>query len=134
MCSLCIISAISVQEGNKVSSTVQVSKENEGEIQGYPSKKIIPGQSFWDIKLLNDRMHEMTYTWQNQAPVSINRFLTIEYLLKDCLTKEVPRVSFLRTVIMSRGNSCELKPPKNKHSFLALMSRFILVLRGFLNL
>ena len=49
MCSLCIISAISVQEGNKVSSTVQVAKENEGEILGYPSKKIIPGQSFWVI-------------------------------------------------------------------------------------
>ena len=54
----------------------------------------------------------MTYTWQNQAPVSIKSFLTIEYLLKECITKEVPRVSFLRTVIMSRGNSCELKPKK----------------------
>ena len=78
-------------------------------------------------------MHEMTYTWQNQAPVSINSFLTIEYLLKECITKEVPRVSFLRTVIMSRGNSCELKPKKNKYSFLALMSRYILVLESFLN-
>ena len=79
-------------------------------------------------------MHEMTYTWQNQAPVSIDSFLTIEYLLKECITKEVPRVSFLRTIIMSRGNSCELKPKKNKHSLLALMSRFTLVLKGFLNL
>ena len=41
---LCIILAISVEEGKLVSSTVQVSKENEGEILGYPSKKIIPGK------------------------------------------------------------------------------------------
>ena len=57
-------------------------------------------------------MHKMTYKGQNQAPVSINSFLTIEYLLQECITKEVPLVFFLRTVIMSRGNSCELKPKK----------------------
>ena len=62
---------------------VQVSREKEVQILGYPSKEIIPGQRFWDIKQLNDRVHEMTYAWQNQAPVSANRFLTIEYLLKD---------------------------------------------------
>ena len=56
----------------------------------YPSKKIIPGQIFWDIKHLNDRMHEVTYVWQSQAPVSINSCLTIEYLLKECITEKVP--------------------------------------------
>ena len=35
--------------------------ENEGDILGYPSKKIILGQSVWDIKHLNDRMHGITY-------------------------------------------------------------------------
>ena len=53
-------------------------------------------------------MHEMAYTWQNQGPVSINSCLTIEYLLKECITEEVPCVSLLRTVIMSGGNSREL--------------------------
>ena len=72
-------------------------------------------------------MQEMAYTWQNQGPVSINSCLTIEYLLKECITEEVPCVSLLRTVIMSRGNSCELNPKKDKHICLTLMSRFILV-------
>ena len=75
-CSLCIILASSVEEGNKVSGTVQVSKENEGDIQGYPSKKIIPCQSLWDINHLNDRMLGITYIWHSQAPVSINSCLT----------------------------------------------------------
>ena len=62
---------ISVQEGNLVSSTVQVSKENEGEVLGYPSKEIIPGQRFWDIKRLNDWMHEMTY--MTKSSTSFNK-------------------------------------------------------------
>ena len=66
---------------------MQVSKENEGDILGYPSKKIILGQSVWDIKHLNDRMHGITYIWQSQAPVSINSSLTIEGLLKKCISE-----------------------------------------------
>ena len=61
LCSLCIILAISVEEGKQVSSTVQVSKQNEGEILGCPSKKIIPGQGLSDTKHLNDRMHGVAY-------------------------------------------------------------------------
>ena len=61
----------------------------------------------WSLPM-NDRMHEMAYTWQNQGPVSINSCQTIEYLLKECITEEVPCVSLLRTVIMSGGNSREL--------------------------
>ena len=57
LCSLCIILAISVEEGKYVSSTVQVSKENEGEILGCPSEKTIPGQGLWDTNHLNNRMH-----------------------------------------------------------------------------
>ena len=92
---------------------VQVSKENEGDIPGYPSKKIIPGQSLWDIKHLNDRMHGITYIWQSQAPVSLISCLTIKGLLKKCISEEVPCGFFLWTVIVNRGNSCELKPKKN---------------------
>ena len=33
-------------------------------------------------------MHEMTYIWQSQAPVSINMCLTIECLLKECKTED----------------------------------------------
>ena len=61
LCSLCITLASSVEEGNKVSCTFQVSKENEGELLGYPSKKTISFQSLRDIKHLNDRMHGITY-------------------------------------------------------------------------
>ena len=43
----------------------QVSKENEGELLGYPSKKTISCQSLRDIKHLNDRMHGITYIWQS---------------------------------------------------------------------
>ena len=50
---------------------------------------------------------------QSQAPVSINSCLTIEGLLKKCISEEVPRGFFLRTVIVNRGNSCELKTKKN---------------------
>ena len=39
--------------------------------------------------------------------------MTIEGLLKKCISEEVPRGFFLRTVIMNRGNSCELKPRKS---------------------
>ena len=113
LCSLCNTLASSVEEGNLVSCTVQVSKENEGDILGYPSKKIILGQSVWDIKHLNDRMHGITYIWQSQAPVSINSCLTIEGLLKKCISEEVPCGFFLRTVIVNRENSCELKAEKN---------------------
>ena len=112
LCSFCITLASSVEEGNWVSCTVQVSKENEGDILGYPSKKIILGQSVWDIKHLNDRMHGITYIWQSQVPVSMNSCLTIEGLLKKCISEEVPCGFFLRTVITNRGNSCELKPKK----------------------
>ena len=72
----------------------QVSKENEGELLGYPSKKTISCQSLRDIKHLNDRMHGITYIWQSQAPVSINSCLTIEGLLKKCISEEVPYFSF----------------------------------------
>ena len=65
LCSLCIILAISVEEGKLVSTTIQVSKENEGEILGCPSKKIIPGKGLWDTKHLNDRMHGIAYMWQS---------------------------------------------------------------------
>ena len=44
---------------------VQVSKENDGEILGCPSKKIIPGHGLWDTKHLNDRMHGIAYMWQS---------------------------------------------------------------------
>ena len=57
-------------------------------------------------------MHEMTYIWQSQAPVSINMCLTIECLLKECKAEEIPCAFFLRTVIVNRGNSCELKLKK----------------------
>ena len=90
LCSFCITLTSSVEEGKEVSCTVQVSKENEGDILGYPSKKIITGQSVWDIKHLNDRMHGITYIWQSQAPVSINSCLTIEGLSKKCISEEVP--------------------------------------------
>ena len=113
LCSFCFTLASSVEEGNKVSCTVQVFKKNEGDILGYPSKKIILGQSVWDIKHLNDRMHGISYIWQSQAPVSINSCLTIEGLLKKCISEEVPRGFFLRPVIVNRGNSCKLKPRKN---------------------
>ena len=39
--------------------------------------------------------------------------MTIEGLLKKCISEEVPCGFFLRTVIVNRGNSCELKPKKN---------------------
>ena len=68
-------------------------------------------------------MYEILSTWmidctdlhirQSQAPVSINSCLTIEGLLKKCISEEVPRGFFLRTVIVNRRNSCELKPKKN---------------------
>ena len=35
-------------------------------------------------------MHEMTYRWQSQAPVSINMCLTIKCLLKEYKAEEVP--------------------------------------------
>ena len=57
-------------------------------------------------------MHEMTYIWQSQAPVSINMCLTIECLLKECKAEEIPCGFFLRTVIVNRGNSCKLKLKK----------------------
>ena len=39
-------------------------------------------------------MHEMTYIWQSQAPVSINMCLTIECLLKECKAEEIPCAFF----------------------------------------
>ena len=68
--------------------------------------------SFLDINHLNDQMHEMTYIWQSQAQVSINMCLTIKCLLKEYKAEEVPYNLFFRTVIVNRGNSCELKPKK----------------------
>ena len=38
--------------------------------------------------------------------------MTIEGLLKKCITEEVPCGFFLRTVIVNKGNSCEFKPKK----------------------
>ena len=58
-------------------------------------------------------MHEMTHIWQSQAPVSINSCLTIVGLLKKRISEEVSCGFFLRTVIVNRGNSCELKPKEN---------------------
>ena len=46
--------------------------------------------SFLDINHLNDQMHEMTYIWQSQAPVSFNMSLTIKCLLKECKAEELP--------------------------------------------
>ena len=54
----------------------------------------------------------ITYIWQSQAPVSLNTYLTIKGLLKKCISEEVPCGFFLRTVIVNRGNSCELKAKK----------------------
>ena len=51
----------------------------------------------------------MTYIYDSQAPVSINMCLTIECLLKECKAEEVPYGFSLRTVIVNRENSCELK-------------------------
>ena len=59
-------------------------------------------------------MHEMTYEWQSQAPVSINMCLTIKCLLKECKAEEVPYSLFFPTAIVNRGNSCDLKPEKNE--------------------
>ena len=39
--------------------------------------------------------------------------MTIECLLKICITKELPSGSFLRTIIVYKGNSCKFKPRKN---------------------
>ena len=66
-------------------------------------------------------MHGITYIWQSQAPVSINSCLTIEGLSKKCIREEVPCGFFLRTVIVNRGNSCELKP-RIKKTFLSCVS------------
>ena len=38
--------------------------------------------------------------------------LTIKCLLKEYKAEEVPYSLFFRTVIVNRGNSCELKPKK----------------------
>ena len=69
-------------------------------------------------------MHEMTYIWQSQAPVSINMCLTIECLLIDCKAEGIPFGFFLRTIIVNGGNSCELK----------LKKKNILVLRQWTDL
>ena len=76
-------------------------------------------------------MHEMTYIWQSQAPVSINMCLTFKCLLKEHKAEEVLYSLFFRTVIVNRGNSCELMPKKNY--CLTSMSRFIPVFESFLN-
>ena len=47
--------------------------------------------------------------------------MTIEGLLKKCITEEVPRGFFLRTVIVNKGSSCELKP-RIKKTFLSCVS------------
>ena len=49
--------------------------------------------------------------------------LTIECLLKECKVP-IPIAFFLRTVIVNRGNSCELKP-KNKKTFLSCVNEQI---------
>ena len=116
LCSFCIILAISVQK--VIRSPVR------------PKFLRKMRASFLDINHLNDQMHEMTYIWQSQAPVSINMSLTIKCLLKECKAEEVPYSLFFRTV--NRGNSCELKP-KKKRSCLASMSRFIPVFKSFLS-
>ena len=51
--------------------------------------------------------------------------LTIKCLLKEYKAEEVPYSLFFRTVIVNRGNSCELKPKKKKTFLSCAMSRFI---------
>ena len=58
-------------------------------------------------------MHGIPYIRQSQAPVSMNSCLTSKGLLKKCISEEVPCGFFPRTVIVNRGNSCELKEKKN---------------------
>ena len=77
-------------------------------------------------------MHGITYIWQSQAPVSINSCLTIEGLLKKCISEEVPCGFFLRTVIVNRGNSCELKPKRK--TFLSYVNgQIYIIFRKFRN-
>lgn len=62
----------------------------------------------------------------------IKRYLTIQCLLKKCITEELPWGSFLRTIIVNRGNSCKFKTRIN-HSCFTSMSRFVFVFENFLN-
>ena len=50
-------------------------------------------------------------------------YLAIKCLLKECKAEEVPYSLFLRTVIVTRGNSCELKPKKK--TFLSCVNEQI---------
>lgn len=61
----------------------------------------------------------------------INKCLTIECLLRKCITGGVPYGSFLQTAIVKRGKSCKLTLKKNH--CLASMSKFILVSEIFQN-
>ena len=49
--------------------------------------------------------------------------LTIKCLLKEYKAEEVPYSLFFRTVIVNRGNSCELKPKKK--TFLSCVNEQI---------
>ena len=62
----------------------------------------------------------------------MKRYLTIQCLLKKCITEELPWGSFLRTIIVNRGNSCKFKTRIN-HSCFTSMSRFVFVFESFLN-
>ena len=73
-------------------------------------------------------MHEMTYIWQSQAPVSINMCLTIKCLLKEYKAEEVPYSLFFR----KQGKFMWIEAEK-KNSCLTSMSRFIPVFESFLN-
>ena len=56
---------------------------------------------------------------------SFNKQL-LEYwgFVKKCISEEVPRGFFIRTVIVNRGNSCELKPKK---TFLSCINEQIYI-------
>ena len=58
--------------------------------------------------------------------------LTIECLLKECITEEVPCGFFLGTVIVNRGNSCKLKP-KRKTFLSCVNGQIYISFRKFRN-
>ena len=57
------------------------------------------------------------------------QFISWNESQSQVITEEVPCGFFLRTAIVNRGNSCELKPRKKKRSCPASMAKFISVLK-----
>ena len=74
-------------------------------------RKKNPSQSFWDIKRLNDRMHEMAY--MSKSSTSFNKHL-LDYwvFIQGTYSWRGSLWRFSLTVIVNRGNSCKLKPDK----------------------